>query len=240
MLVGLNLLTATKHKRKLLMSKEETKPSLISEVLKWFSLLKSGKLAGYGIILIMIGGLLFCTYKLTENIQVVPIFISGPRDWLYENFTVPAGGYIIRGAIFPNVSIVTVEFNLTSGDVIDFLFLDQQGFLSWQNGSSVSNPFPWGEGVAEANISFSIPHGGGWGFIWDNVNYSEPKEVSANVTWTGEVIEYEEITKSKSLDQQMLWTIGEIVMIVGIWLVVFGLTVLFLTNRSNRNMGLRE
>ena len=222
------------------MSKKETKPSLMSEVLKWFSLLKGGKIAGYGIILIVIGGLLFYNFKLAENIQVVPIFISGPRDWIYENFTVPAGENIIRGAIFPNVSTVTVEFNLTSDDSIDFLFLDQQGFLSWQNGSSVSNPFPWGEGVAEANISFSIPHGGGWAFVWDNVNYSEPKEVSANVTWTGEVIDYREVTKSRSFGEQMLWATGEIVMIVGIWFAVFGLIVLFVTYRSNRRTGVRE
>ena len=222
------------------MSREETKPSLMSEVLKWFNLLRGGKLAGCGVILIVIGGLLFYNFKLTKNIQVVPIFISGPRDWIYENFTVSAGENIIRGAILPNDSIITVEFNLTSGDTIDFLLLDQQDFLSWQNDSSVSNPFPGGEGVAEAKINFSIPDGGGWTFIWNNVNSSEPKEVSANITWTGEVIEYREVTKSRSSGEQSLWVIGEIVMIVGIWLVVFGLTVLFLTYRSNRSTGLRE
>ena len=222
------------------MSKEETKPSLMSEILKWFSLLKVGKIAGYGIILIVIGGLLFYNFKLTENIQVVPIVVSGPRDWIYENFTVPAGENIIRGGIFPNVSMVTVEFDVTSGDAIDFLFLDQQGFFSWQNGSSVSNPFPWGEGVAEANISFSIPHGGGWAFVWNNVNSSEPKEVSANVTWTGEVIEYREVIKSRSFGEQMLGAIGELAMIVGTWFVVFGVIVLFVTYRSNRRTGLRE
>ena len=222
------------------MSKKETKPSIMVEVLKWFSLLKGGKIVGYGIILIVIGGLLFYNFKLAENIQVVPILISGPRDWIIENFTVPAGENIIRGAIFPNVSIVTVEFNLTSGDAIDFLFLDQQGYLSWLNGSSVSNPFPWGEGVTEANISFSIPHGGAWAFVWNNVNSSEPKEVSAKITWTGEVIEYREVTKSRSFGEQMLWAIGEIVMIVGIWFLGFGLIVLFVTYRSNRRTGLRE
>ena len=221
------------------MSKEETKPSIISEVLKWASISKGGKLVGLGIILIVIGGLLFYKFKLTKNIQVVPIVFSSPRDWIYENFTVPTGGYILRGAILPNVSIVTVEFDVTSGDTIDFLFLDQQDFLSWQNGSSV-NPFPTSESVAEAKMNFSIPHGGGWTFVWNNVNSSEPKEVSANVTWTGEVIEYREVIKSWSWGEQMLWGIGGIVMIVGMIVVVFGLAVLFITYRSNRSTGLRE
>ena len=47
------------------MSREETKSSLISEVLKWVSISKGGKLAGYGIIILMVSALLIFYVTLT-------------------------------------------------------------------------------------------------------------------------------------------------------------------------------
>lgn len=99
----------------------------------------------------------------------------------------------------------------------------------------MSNPFPGGEGIAEAEINFSIPHGGTWFFVWNNVSPSESKEVSANVTWTGHVIEYTEVTRNRSSDEQVYGLIGSIILIAGIIIVSFGLAELFTTYKSNRN-----
>jgi hypothetical protein len=200
----------------------------------------SGRLVGLGIILIVIGGLLFYYFVLSETTELVPLTTWGPRDWIYESFTVPASEYVYRWAVLPNISMVSVEYNVTFGDAIDFLSLDEVDFLSWLNGASVSNPFPGGDGVAEASISFSVPHGGTWFFIWNNVGPSELMEVSANVTWTGQVVEYTEIAKPKSLGEQVCGVIGVLILIVGLIVVVFGLTGLFSTYRSNRSARLRE
>ena len=69
---------------------------------------------------------------------------------------------------------------------------------------------------------------------------SEFLEVSANVTWTGHVIEYTEVVKPRSLDEGMCGGIAGIVLIVGIIVVGFGLAEFFTTYRSNRSTGLRE
>lgn len=69
---------------------------------------------------------------------------------------------------------------------------------------------------------------------------SEFLEVSANITWTGHVIEYTEVVKPRSLDDQMCGGIGGIVLIVGIIVICFGLAEFFTTYRSNRSTGLRE
>jgi hypothetical protein len=200
----------------------------------------SGRLVGLGIILIVIGGLLFYYFVLSEATELVLPTTWGPRDWIYESFPVPAGKYVYRWAVLPNVSMVSVEYNVTFGHAIDFLSLDEEDFLRWLNGASAINPFPSGNGVAEASISFSVPHGGTWFFIWNNVSPSELMEVSANVTWTGQVVEYTEVAKPRSLDEQVCGAIGVIVLIVGLIVVVFGLAGLFSTYRFNRSARLRE
>ena len=176
---------------------------------------------------------------LAENTELVPLTTWGPRDWINESFIVPADEYVYRWAVLPNVSMVTVGLNLAMADAVDFWFLDEEDFLIWQNGVNVSNPFLGGEGVAEAEFHFSIPHGGAWFFVWDNLSPSETMEVSANVTWTGYVIEYTEVAKPSSLDEQFYGAIGALALIVGVIVVGFGLAGLFTAYRSNRSAGLR-
>jgi hypothetical protein len=53
-------------------AKKETKPSLVSEVLKWTSISKGGKLAGYGIIILVISALLIFYVTLTPRKAQAP------------------------------------------------------------------------------------------------------------------------------------------------------------------------
>ena len=187
-----------------------------------------------GIIFVLIGGLLVTSFKLTDFTIEVPVIISGYKDWIYESFTVLAGEHVYRDRLLPNDSMVTVEYNITLGGGISILIVDEEDYLRWLDGEEVHSPFPGGEGAVKASILFWLPHEGRWFFVWNNDSPFGVSEVSANVTWTGNVVEYREVTTSRPVQEQYLALIGSLFLIIGIVIVVFGLVGLFRTTKVKK------
>lgn len=198
------------------------------------------KLAGLAITLVVIGALLLSASMLTVPYTHYEVFeVSGPKDWIDEVFTVPAGEHVCRERILPDDTVVTVEFNASSGG-IDILVLNETNYVRWQNGEPVSNPFPYagGDGVASANILFWRPQGEDIFFVWKNPNPLGPTEVSAIVSWTGSVTEnrevalYKPMSEYKPMLKQDFSYLGLFILAVGIILVVFGVFRLYRNRKS--------
>lgn len=193
----------------------------------------SGRFVGLGIIVLGIifvvsGGILvFISGLNVSYIDYEYSEVSGPKDWIDESFTVPAGEYVYRDRILPDVSMVTVEFNITLGGAIDIWVLDEQDYLRFQDGEKVSNSFPGGEGVGKAIIHFRLPHGGRWFFVWNNISPSGIKGISAIVSWTGTVIDSVEVTKYEPMFDQDFSSVGSYILVIGIVVILFGIVYLF-------------
>ena len=123
--------------------------------------------------------------------------------------------------------MVTVDFSVTSGSVIDVLVVDEVDYLKWIDGEDVHSPFPGGDGVGKASILFSLPHGGDWFFVWKNSNAFGVSGVSANVTWTGSVIEYIEVETNRPESEDYLALFGSFSLISGIVIIILSIGSLF-------------